>query len=62
MPTADLPGPSKLGEILWLEPYPDDFLPVDANPNPEARYETKEAVSLAFITALQLLPPHHERC
>lgn len=59
MPTSDLPAPSKLGEILWLEPYPDAFpeaIP-DAQPSPQARYETKEAVSLAFVTALQLLPP-----
>ena len=43
----------------WLEPYPDVLLDhlVDQRPGPEARYETTEAVSLAFITALQLLPP-----
>jgi RNA polymerase sigma-70 factor (ECF subfamily) len=59
MPTTGLPKPSKLGEILWLEPYPDallDEIP-DARPSPEVLYETKETVSLAFITALQLLPP-----
>jgi RNA polymerase sigma-70 factor (ECF subfamily) len=44
---------------VWLEPYPDHLLaeiPDDA-PGPEARYEQGEAISLAFITALQLLPP-----
>ncbi len=43
----------------WLEPYPDVLLDhlVDQHPGPEARYETTEAISLAFITALQLLPP-----
>ena len=43
----------------WLEPYPDVLLDhlVDQRPGPEARYETTEAISLAFITALQLLPP-----
>jgi RNA polymerase sigma-70 factor (ECF subfamily) len=43
----------------WLEPYPDVLLDslVDQAPGPEARYETTEAISLAFITALQLLPP-----
>jgi RNA polymerase sigma-70 factor (TIGR02960 family) len=54
----DLPEPSGLGEVLWLQPYPDQFLeniPVAAG-NPEARYEAREAVSLAFITAVQLLP------
>jgi RNA polymerase sigma-70 factor (TIGR02960 family) len=58
-PMAELPAPSRLGEALWLEPYPDALLDEleDAAPNPEARYETKEALSLAFVTALQLLPP-----
>jgi RNA polymerase sigma-70 factor (ECF subfamily) len=42
-----------------LEPYPDVLLDhlVDQRPGPEARYESTEAISLAFITALQLLPP-----
>ena len=46
-------------EVVWLEPYPDIVLDelADAAPGPEARYETREAISLAFITALQLLPP-----
>ena len=59
MPTTGLPKPSKLGEILWLEPYPDAFLEEvpDSAAHPDALYETREAVSLAFITALQLLPP-----
>src|SRR6185437_16461964 len=40
-------------------PYPDVLLDglVDQAPGPEARYETTEAISLAFLTALQLLPP-----
>ena len=52
------PEPSRLGEVVWLEPYPDlllDGLPGGAA-GPEARYELRESVSLAFITALQLLP------
>ncbi|MFJ4190482.1 sigma-70 family RNA polymerase sigma factor [Kitasatospora sp. NPDC089509] len=56
---ATHPEPSRLGEVLWLQPYPDillDGLP-DRNPGPEARYESREAVSLAFITAVQVLPP-----
>jgi RNA polymerase sigma-70 factor (ECF subfamily) len=46
-------------ELTWLEPYPDAELPdlVDGEPGPEARYETREAVQLAFIAAIQLLPP-----
>jgi RNA polymerase sigma-70 factor (TIGR02960 family) len=53
------PEPTRLGEVLWLEPYPDDLLTgiADSAPGPETRYESREAISLAFITALQLLPP-----
>jgi len=55
----DLPEPSRLGEVSWLEPYPDALLEglADSAPGPEARYEATEAISLAFVTALQLLPP-----
>src|SRR5262249_54101521 len=51
------PEPTRLGEVLWLEPYPDDLLTglSDSAPGPEARYETAESISLAFITAVQLL-------
>jgi RNA polymerase sigma-70 factor (TIGR02960 family) len=56
---GDLPRPTRIGEPLWLEPYPDAML--DGVPSvasgPEARYETKEAVALAFVTGLQHLPP-----
>jgi RNA polymerase sigma-70 factor (TIGR02960 family) len=54
----DLPEPSGLGEVVWLQPYPEQFLeelPGGAA-GPEAHYEAREAVSLAFITAMQLLP------
>ncbi len=59
MPDVELPAPTRVGDVLWLEPYPDRLLEglADLAPGPEALYETKEAVSLAFITALQLLPP-----
>jgi len=53
------PRPTRFVEPLWLEPYPDtmlDELP-DASAGPEARYETKEAVGLAFVSGLQQLPP-----
>jgi len=55
----DPPEPSRLGELLWLEPCPDVLLEglADSAPGPEARYEAMESISLAFITALQLLPP-----
>ena len=51
------PQPNRTGEVVWLEPYPDVLLEglADPAPGPEARYETREAISLAFITALQLL-------
>jgi RNA polymerase sigma-70 factor (TIGR02960 family) len=53
------PEPTRLGEITWLEPYPDALLGElqELEPGPEARYESREAISLAFVTALQLLPP-----
>jgi RNA polymerase sigma-70 factor (TIGR02960 family) len=58
-PGAELPEPTRLGEVVWLEPYPDVLLEglADAAPGPEARYEAAEAISVAFVTALQLLPP-----
>jgi len=58
-PGLDLPEPTRLGEVMWLQPYPDDLLAglADRDPGPEARYERREAISLAFVTALQLLPP-----
>jgi RNA polymerase sigma-70 factor (TIGR02960 family) len=54
------PEPTRLGEVLWLQPYPDALLAglADQAPGPEARYESREAISLAFVTAVQLLPPN----
>ena len=59
-PTA--PGPNKLEappvEIAWVDPYPDEVLQLeDGYAAPEARYEQREAVELAFVAALQHLPP-----
>jgi RNA polymerase sigma-70 factor (ECF subfamily) len=53
------PEPTRLGELSWLEPYPDALLDgvPDSAPGPDARYETREAVSLAFVAGLQRLPP-----
>jgi RNA polymerase sigma-70 factor (TIGR02960 family) len=58
-PGLDPPEPSRLCDVPWLEPYPDGLLEglADSAPGPEARYEAGEAISLAFVTALQLLPP-----
>jgi RNA polymerase sigma-70 factor (TIGR02960 family) len=46
-------------EISWLQPYPDLLLEgiPDTSPGPEARYEAKEAVALAFVSGLQHLAP-----
>lgn len=48
VPDVEPPEPTRLGEAVWLEPFPD---------GPEARYEQTESISLAFIAALQVLPP-----
>jgi RNA polymerase sigma-70 factor (TIGR02960 family) len=56
---TEVPEPTRRTEPIWLEPYPDvllDGVP-DHAPGPEARYETKEAIALAFIVGLQHLPP-----
>jgi RNA polymerase sigma-70 factor (TIGR02960 family) len=53
------PEPTRRVEPSWLEPYPDVLLEglADTAPGPLARYETTEAVGLAFAAALQHLPP-----
>jgi RNA polymerase sigma-70 factor (TIGR02960 family) len=59
MPAVEPPEPTRFGEIPWLEPYPDSLLQgaVDVPLGPEARYAQTEAISLAFVSALQALPP-----
>jgi RNA polymerase sigma-70 factor (ECF subfamily) len=59
IPGVEPPAPTRLGEIVWLEPYPDLLLEgaISIPPGPEARYEQSESISLAFIKALQVLPP-----
>jgi RNA polymerase sigma-70 factor (ECF subfamily) len=51
------PPPTRMTELTYLEPYPDALLDgvPDAAPGPEARYELREAVGIAFIAALQRL-------
>jgi RNA polymerase sigma-70 factor (ECF subfamily) len=58
VPGVEPPQPTRLGEVVWLQPYPGDLLDdvPGLPPGPEARYEQTEAISLAFVTALQLLP------
>src|SRR5258708_6569926 len=53
------PEPTRLGEVVWLEPFPDALLEgvIDVPLGPEARYEQTESISLAFVKALQVLPP-----
>jgi RNA polymerase sigma-70 factor, ECF subfamily len=52
------PRESTVAETPWLEPFPDAWLDLpDTEPGPEARYETKEAIELAFVAALQRLVP-----
>ena len=51
MPAVEPPEPSRLGEVGWLEPFPNLL------EGPESSYEQTESISLAFVTALQVLPP-----
>jgi len=59
VPNVEPPEPTRLGEVVWLEPYPDVLLEgaIDGPLGPEAHYEQIESISLAFVTALQALPP-----
>jgi RNA polymerase sigma-70 factor (ECF subfamily) len=53
------PPPTRMVEPNWLQPYPDSLLEgvPDTAPGPQARVERREAISLAFVTAMQSLPP-----
>src|SRR6185437_12504967 len=56
---TEMPEPTRYGEAIWLEPFPDVLIEgvPDQAPGPDARYEAKEAIALAFIVGLQHLPP-----
>src|SRR5215469_5639737 len=58
-PPFEPPEPTSRGEPIWLEPYPDALLEgiADIVPGPEARHQARETIELAFIAALQHLPP-----
>ncbi|MGH3188931.1 MAG: sigma-70 family RNA polymerase sigma factor [Streptosporangiaceae bacterium] len=53
------PEPTRRGEPVWLQPYPDALLDdvADLGAGPEARYEAKETIALAFVLAVNHLPP-----
>jgi RNA polymerase sigma-70 factor (TIGR02960 family) len=59
VPGVEPPEPTRLGEVVWLQPLPDALFEGAAGGplGPEARYEQTESISLAFVTALQVLPP-----
>jgi RNA polymerase sigma-70 factor, ECF subfamily len=53
-PSRELPPPSQ--EVNWVEPLPDEWIDGQPDIYPEARYEVRESITLAFIAALQKLP------
>ncbi len=58
-PRSSEPGMPSVTSVPWLQPYPDALLDELASdqPGPEAHAITRESISLAYLTALQLLPP-----
>ena len=55
VPPFEPPEPTRRADVTWLQPYPDAW--IDPAPGPPARFEAREAVRLAFVAALQRLPP-----
>ncbi|HEV2444148.1 MAG TPA: sigma-70 family RNA polymerase sigma factor [Steroidobacteraceae bacterium] len=57
--TVKMPNGKPATDVAWLEPFPDTELEgiADEAPTPEARYTSGDAVQLAFIAAIQQLPP-----
>jgi RNA polymerase sigma-70 factor (TIGR02960 family) len=59
LPPSRAPGPTRRTEPGWYEPCPDALVEdqPDTTPGPEARYEARESLGLAFVAGLQRLPP-----
>ena len=57
--TSQIPDGKPADEVAWLDPYPDSELVgiADSAPSPEMRYAAAESVKLAFVAAIQHLPP-----
>ncbi|HEX9387994.1 MAG TPA: RNA polymerase subunit sigma-70 [Anaerolineales bacterium] len=53
-PKEPLPPPSQ--EVTWVEPFPDEMIDGQPSIYPEAVYEVRESITLAFVAALQKLP------
>src|SRR5258707_2608027 len=52
IPGVEPPEPTRLGEVVWLQPFPDALLEgaIEGPLGPEGRYEQTAAISLAFVT------------
>jgi RNA polymerase sigma-70 factor (TIGR02960 family) len=59
LPSFEAPEPTRWTKPAWYEPYPDALLEdlPDTAPGPDARYEARESLALAFVAGLQRLPP-----
>jgi len=59
VPPFQPPEPTRRSETTWLQPYPDTLLAElpDEAPGPDGRYDARESIELAFVAALQRLPP-----
>jgi RNA polymerase sigma-70 factor, ECF subfamily len=56
-PAGAEPKPQAIARVAWLEPYPDSLLPDPVEADPQARLDLRESIALAFLAAIQHLPP-----